>query len=129
MHLETIITVGYAQLGLLLLGWLVYRRIAELRSAVAAGESNRETLVRGIDEAMLDLERRLDESEKELDRRRAKRAVRRVSGLRRKRALEKLCLGEEPAAVARELELRPPEAEFLARLAAQNGLTRAQAAQ
>lgn len=117
MELQTWISVVYAQAGLLLLGFLVYRRMADLRFAVAASETGRNQLARGFEDALAELERRLVASEEELGRRRAKRAVRRVSGLKRKRALERLQAGETAARVAAELGLRPAEAEFLARLA------------
>ena len=117
MDLQTIIPVVYAQLGLLLLASLVYRRIADLRVAVTAAQSGRNAFAAGFEKAVADLERRLAASEQELDKRRAKRAVRHVSGLKRRRALERLQSGESTAAVARDLDLRPPEAEFLARLA------------
>lgn len=121
IEMETLFPVVYAQLGLLLLAYLVYRRMGDLRFAVDAAESGRDHLARGLEKALAELERRLEASEEELGRRRAKRAVRRVSGLKRRRALERLQSGESAARVAQEFGLRPPEAEFLARLAASTG--------
>ncbi len=128
MELYTVITVLYAQIGFFVLASLVYRRIAALRGAVAASQSGRESLARNLDAALADLERRLASSEQELGQRRAKRAVRRISGLRRRRALEMLQAGKGVADVAQELDLRPPEASFLARLAAETRFAAAQRA-
>jgi|GEM_PF-3468099 len=113
---QVALSVIYAQVGLLLLGYLFYRRLRELRGSVAAEQAGRTSMTRNFERTIARLEERLEQFESEAAVRRGKRAARRVSGLRRKRAMALLAEGRDAVEAAASAGLRLAEVRLLSKL-------------
>ena len=112
-HLGAVLSVLYAQLGVLLLGYCFYRRVRDLRGSLAAESAGRTALSHNLDSALARFERRLADFEQTLAARRAGKRRNRIGGLKRRRALALLAEGRGILETASEANLGPAEVRLL----------------
>jgi len=114
--IEVALCVLYIQAGFILLGYLVLRRLREINGTVAAEAVGRAALAQSLERTLARLAARLEEFEAAGAGRRGKRAKRRVTGLRRKRALDLLAQGRCAVEAAAAAGLRVAEVRILDKL-------------
>lgn len=118
--------VIYVQAGIFALGYLVYRRLAEIRGQIALERGRAEVAIRGLNAVLGNVEERVKFLERLSRRALTGTSLQPREHDWRSRALEMTARGASPAEIASALRLPRPEAELLVKL---QGLMRGQPAQ